>query len=249
MADYLKGICRLSLVTMRAKPDQSSEQVSQLIYGEHYMVLSTSREWYKIKLAFDGTEGWILRHHHHTISDEYFEQIENDDYQITTDTYAQLQVKNKKTHLVLGSILPLITNGLFQSDDQITFSGNSKSLSKKLHVDTLLQYVDLFQNVPYLKGGRTIFGVDEGGFIQQIFRLCGYTIHRTLSDIKQGGKSINSLADLVAGDIVIAGEKKFQLGLIYLGNDQYTGVIEGQVRKITNPDFVLDKVAIKRVIR
>ena len=64
--DY--GICNLSIVPLRSEPSNKAELVSQIVFGEHFKVLETRKEWSKIRLAFDKYEGWIdnkqyLAHH------------------------------------------------------------------------------------------------------------------------------------------------------------------------------------------
>jgi len=37
-----KGICRLSIIPVRAHPADSSEMVTQLLFGDHYEVLDNA---------------------------------------------------------------------------------------------------------------------------------------------------------------------------------------------------------------
>ena len=70
--DY--GICRLSVVPIRALGEDAAELISQLLFGEHYRVLESSEDgkWIYIQNAFDDYEGWIDFKQHHSISFEYF---------------------------------------------------------------------------------------------------------------------------------------------------------------------------------
>jgi len=69
-----KGICRLSIVPVRAEASDAAEMVTQLLFGDHYAVseLSKDSKWIKIKIYFDGYEGWIDAKQFHSITDEYF---------------------------------------------------------------------------------------------------------------------------------------------------------------------------------
>jgi len=86
-----KGICRLTVVPVRNKPSNRSEMVTQLLFGDHYEVLEPSedQQWLRIKIYFDGYEGWLSSLNHFQISREYFDQINNSDYKICTDHSAQ----------------------------------------------------------------------------------------------------------------------------------------------------------------
>ena len=55
--DY--GICNLSIVPVRAEASDSSEMVTQVLYGEHFKILEMRKKWSYIRTAFDKYEGWI----------------------------------------------------------------------------------------------------------------------------------------------------------------------------------------------
>ena len=54
----LYGICLLSIVPMRSKPTDTSELVSQVIYGESFKIIEQRSKWSLIRLSFDNYEGW-----------------------------------------------------------------------------------------------------------------------------------------------------------------------------------------------
>jgi len=53
------GICNLSIVPLREFPQDTSELISQVLYGEHFKVLERRKKWSRIRLAYDKYEGWI----------------------------------------------------------------------------------------------------------------------------------------------------------------------------------------------
>ena len=53
------GICNLSIVPIRSDANDKSEQTSQLLYGETFVVIDEKTKWTKIKLCFDNYIGWI----------------------------------------------------------------------------------------------------------------------------------------------------------------------------------------------
>ena len=57
------GICNLSIVPVRLEPSDSSEMVTQLLYGDHFKVLEKRSKWSRIRIAFDAYEGWIDNKH------------------------------------------------------------------------------------------------------------------------------------------------------------------------------------------
>src|SRR5690606_38564451 len=53
------GICNLSVVPLRSNSSDSAELCSQVLYGEHFKVVEKQKYRSKIRLAYDGYEGWI----------------------------------------------------------------------------------------------------------------------------------------------------------------------------------------------
>ena len=54
------AICNLAIIPLRAEPSDRSEIVSQVLFGEHFEILERQNQWAKIKLQFDGYEGWLI---------------------------------------------------------------------------------------------------------------------------------------------------------------------------------------------
>ena len=53
------GICNLSIVPIRILAEDTSEMVTQLLYGDHFKILEKRKYWSKIRDDFDGCEGWV----------------------------------------------------------------------------------------------------------------------------------------------------------------------------------------------
>ena len=58
------GICLLSVVPCRKEAANTSEMVTQLLFGEHYSVIEQTEEWVKIITAYDKYECWINKKQH-----------------------------------------------------------------------------------------------------------------------------------------------------------------------------------------
>ena len=53
------GICNLAIVPIRAEASDKSEQVSQLLFGEHFKIIELTAKWAQVELAYDNYIGWI----------------------------------------------------------------------------------------------------------------------------------------------------------------------------------------------
>lgn len=242
-----KGICRLSVVPMRTTADSDSSLVSQLLFGEHYAVLDEKNMMVQIQLHFDNSVGWISKEQHTPISEEYYNQVNLSDYKVCIDLSGTIYFQKKHVHILLGSVLPITTNELFKLEEQVAFNGESKSLSQKREFEYMKEVIKKFLHAPYLPGGKTPFGIDAGGLIQQAFKICGYKLPRTIDHQKKSGQDVTNIDSIVPGDLVFC-KSKDDSGYIFLGGDEYVGVHQGQVRKVGFSDLEDQKPVVRRIL-
>lgn len=248
MDDLVKGICRLGVVPMHRKASYEEPITSELLFGEHYAVLSSFQDWLQIRLAFDGSEGWINQNQHTQISDAYYEQINGSDYKVCTDVSGTIYFQKKYVNILIGSILPISSNELFKMEEQIAFNGASKGLSQKREFEFLKEIAGKYRHAPYRRGGKTPYGIDEAGFIQQVFKIAGYRIPRTMEAQANGAKLLTDLSLLEAGDILYLGTEKARTALIYLGDNQYIGMLAGRVEKVGNLEIEGQHAFYRRIL-
>jgi hypothetical protein len=198
-----KGICRLSVVPVRRDPVDHAEMLTQLLFGEHYTVLERTADklWIKVRQAFDQYEGWISARQHSDISDEYFEHLNNTEFKVCTDLVASILYKRRVIPVVLGSILPISSTELFAVDEHFAFNGESKNMGERHDFEFLKTIALKYLNSPYLWGGKSPFGIDCSGFIQQVFKVCGYRLKRDARDQVHQGEKIEKTEDAKPGDL------------------------------------------------
>lgn len=197
IVDY--GVCRLAIVQVLPAPARG-EQISQLLFGEHYTVISQSKDhrWLQITVHGDGVTGWIDKLQHHSISVEYFNQINSTDFKITTDVASTILYRKNQITIVMGSIVPISGSELFKMEEQFAFNGETKSLGQRRDFEYMKSISTKYLNAPHQPGGRSPFGIDSPGFVQMVFKICGYFLPRTL-DLQSGvGKTVT---DPQPGDI------------------------------------------------
>jgi cell wall-associated NlpC family hydrolase len=202
MASIDYGICRLSVVPVRPGSG-AGEQSSQLLFGEHYTVVSQSkdRKWLQINTP-DGMTGWIEALQHHSVSGEYFSQVSNADFKITTDTVSTILYQKTQMPIVMGSIVPITVSELFKMEEQFAYNGESKSLGQRRDIEYLKMIASRYINSPYQAGGRSPFGIDAASLVYMVYRIAGYPVPRTIEAQQGAGRKVN---DPVRGDLAFFG--------------------------------------------
>ena len=71
-----------------------------------------------------------------------------------------------------------------------------------LSLNTLLETVRFFLNIPYLWGGKNAMGLDCSGFTQVVLGLFGKQLKRNASEQATQGRKISDLKNAQAGDLV-----------------------------------------------
>lgn len=206
--DY--GVCRLAIVPVRKESSDSSDQVTQLLFGDHYHVqlLSPDKKWLHIVIFSDQTEGWIDIKQHHAITPEYFEQINQADFKITMDIASSLLYKKSPLTIVMGSIVPISNSELFKMEEQLAFNGEAKSLGQRRDFEFLKSIALKYVNAPYLRGGKSPFGIGASGLVQMVFKIVGYALPRDITRQNSHGKSVTSIGEALPGDLAFFQNKK-----------------------------------------
>lgn len=197
------GICRLAIMPVRKSPGDKAEMVNQLLFGEHYEILEISGDskWMHIRNYYDDYTGWVDAIQHKPIDEEYYQQLCGVDFKICTDVVSSILYKKQMVNIVCGSILPLSASELFSEyDEQFAYNGNSKSMGRKLNYEQLREIAKKYRNAPYLWGGKSPFGIDCSGFIQQVYKIGGYNLKRDAYQQFSQGKKID-FAEALPGDL------------------------------------------------
>lgn len=199
------GVSRLAVIAVRKEPDDRAEQTTQLLFGDHYQLLSYSKDfkWSYISVFADGYEGWIDAKQHHEITREYFDQINHANFKITTDIASGILYKKNPITILLGSIVPISNSELFKMEEQFAFNGGAKSLGQKRDYEFLREIAIKYLHAPYQWGGKSPFGIDCSGFTQMVFKINGYPLPRDSSQQLHAGREVSSLDQALPGDLAL----------------------------------------------
>ena len=195
------GICNLSIIPLRIEPSDSSEMVSQLLFGEHFKIIEIRKTWSKVRIAFDNYEGWIDNKQYEEVSEETYTKITNSDTTLANELieFATDEKQNFIT-VSLGSSLPFYKNqNALINGTNFNYEGAiiSKKLTKESIVETAFKYL----NTPYLWGGKTPFGIDCSGFTQMVYKLCGYKLLRDAMQQATQGEVLSFIEESEPGDL------------------------------------------------
>lgn len=225
------GICNLSIVPIRIDPSDTSEMVSQLLFGEHFKVLEIRKNWSKIRLAFDNYEGWIDNKQYEEITEEIYKNINDSEPKLAGELidFATNSTKNYLT-IVIGSSLPFYNNQQLKiNNSNYLYEGNV--VSGKNPKDLLIETAYKYLNTPYLWGGKTPFGIDCSGFTQMVYKLCGYSLMRDAAEQAGQGEVLSFIEESEPGDLAFFDNQEgiiTHVGIIM--KDNYIIHAHGKVR-------------------
>ena len=218
------GICNLSLVPLRDDPADTSELVSQVIYGDFFKVLEQRKQWSKIRLAFDKYEGWVDNKQYVEISEDQYNALNKETPKLSTDLVEFIEDDNNQLFpITIGSSL----NGL----SLLNHKYDGGSISKKNKKSNIIQTAFTFLNSPYLWGGKTPFGIDCSGFTQMVYKLNGYKLLRDASQQATQGEALSFIEESEPGDLAFFDNSEGEI--IHVGiimKDNYIIHAHGKVR-------------------
>lgn len=230
------GICLLDVVPARKTTDDTSEQVTQIIFGDAFKILqySEDKQWILIENAFDQYQGWIHTQQAKEISQAYFEKYLQTTHQVAAELNGYIISDKIKTIVPIGATLPFYENGFILIDNEkLKFEGKTKKVDIKEDKVALVQSAKKYLEVPYLWGGKSPKGIDCSGFSQMVFKLNGYNLPRDSYQQAEKGTKI-SLEDAKVGDLAFFQRKQEGEGRvihvgIYLGDGKIIHA-DGKVR-------------------
>lgn len=188
------GICNLGIVPIRLDPSDTSEMVTQALYGDQFKVLEQRKKWSRIRFAFDKYEGWIDNKQYLEIEESQYKLLIKDDINLSKDLIEFVSDSTNKLYPIpLGSDL----NSLELLKHK--FDGNK--LTSKHEKANLIQTSFLYLNAPYLWGGKTPFGIDCSGFTQMVYKLNGYKLLRDASQQAAQGMALSFIEESEPGDL------------------------------------------------
>ena len=223
------GICNLAIIPLRIDPNDRSEIISQVLFGEHFEILEQLKQWSKIRMQYDGYEGWIDSKQLQPISEDSYNQLSNEAIILNADLLEYITAPNNLLMPIpLGSLVSFINHSEINISD-FEFEG-TKTSGEKIK-ENLINTAFMYLNAPYLWGGKTPFGIDCSGFTQMVYKLNGYKLLRDASQQSTQGEALSFIEESEPGDLAFFDNEEgniIHVGIIMA--DNYIIHASGKVR-------------------
>ncbi|MCS3871600.1 cell wall-associated NlpC family hydrolase [Chryseobacterium ginsenosidimutans] len=178
-----KGICNVTVAPVRAEGSDKAEIVTEILFGESADILEVNKNWTKIKMHYDGYEGWMDTKQLKPVTDEDFVKRK---VTVVTEDFSSVIMNDGKTLLSMGS--------------EVEFPAVASRRSHDLRESIALTAKE-FINVPYLWGGKSFFAVDCSGFTQLVYKIHNIKLPRDASQQVEIGESLTFVEESQPGDL------------------------------------------------
>ena len=223
------GICNLANIPLRIEPSDRSEIISQVLFGEHFLILEIQKQWVKIKLQFDDYEGWVDEKQFKIISESAYNKLSNEKNVLNGDLIQYISDdKNFLMPIPLASSLSFLMFPEINTDNYIFDGKKCSGINPK---SQLINTAYLYLNAPYLWGGKTPFGIDCSGFTQMVYKLNGYVLLRDARQQAGQGEPLSFIEESEPGDLAFFDNDEgniIHVGIIM--QDNYIIHASGKVR-------------------
>lgn len=184
-------VCTVAVSPMRKEATHRNEMVSQLLFGEQAEVLGQSGYFTRIRCCYDQYEGWCQ-----TSQLQQTSRLPEKSGQLLSAEWAGKMIVNGADMWVsMGTPLQL-------EPYYAVYKGQVWDAAAVSFTEPLIKQVALtFLNTPYLWGGRSVFGIDCSGYVQQVYRFFNKPLPRDAYQQAEKGEVIGFLQEAVCGDL------------------------------------------------
>ncbi|WP_246601802.1 C40 family peptidase [Hymenobacter profundi] len=204
------GICALSTMPVRAEPSDKAELVTELVFGECYSVVLVQGAWQQIRITADDYVGWMDGKQHTPVSADYLAAWKAQDHPRSLDLVQMVSDATTRVPVIIGSRLPFFDGMTLRLGEQQLFyngaatnpqngHGPHGDLDKRLAL--LLKVGQLHLKAPYVWGGKSLFGIDCSGLMQQLYGLVGVQLPRDARQQVELGHTVHFVTQARPGDL------------------------------------------------
>jgi len=175
--------------------------VSQLLFGETLEILSQEKQWLHIHTHADDYDGWIDEKQMVRLDSNQFKVTQSSSFCLS-DLTATAFSKSGSLILIIGSSLPGYSNNhFFINGEEYKTEGDVVDTSRKDLSSRISWNAMKFAGMPYLWGGRSLFGLDCSGFTNVVFKLSGIKLRRDAWQQSEQGILVSFIDQSRTGDL------------------------------------------------
>jgi hypothetical protein len=205
------------------EPADKGEIGTQLLFGEPFEILKSSQngKWIYIQNAFDGYQGWIDTKQFKAVSKDFYDLVATSDICLCSELIGLIRGEGVFFPVVFGAALPFFKDGVVVLENEVySFEGSVHKSRKNSNYKFLEKTAFNYLNSPYLWGGKTNFGIDCSGFVQQVFKFSGYQLPRDAYQQAEAGEPV-LFEQRLPGDLayfIDESDRIVHVGLLLEGN-------------------------------
>lgn len=184
---------------MRRENSHRAEMVSQLLFGEFAEVIAREKQFIRVRSLNDNYEGWCQSMQLSSCPAEKFTAASL----FTNNWITAVTINGTQMQVPLGSSLAMFENGnaTFGAYKLACDAQGWNPSTVTYDPDALCTFSMQYLNTPYSWGGRSVFGIDCSGFVQQVFGFFNKKLPRDAYQQVELGEDIGFLAEAKPGDL------------------------------------------------
>ena len=259
------GSVKGSDVRMRSGPGTNYSILGTYQNGTALTVTGTENGWSKVTIG--GTSGYIRSDYVSGGADSKTGYIKGTGVRMrsgASTTSSILGVYNTGTEMAItgesGNWYKVSYGGKdgYVSKDYMTTTkpssgGGGGSTPSTSIGETIVATAKQYMGAPYVYGGMSPSGFDCSGFVNYVYKLCGYSMSRVASSIYNNNGTYVEKANLQIGDLVFFASNSSSIGHvgIYIGNGQFIHSSSGAgcvvISDLSSSYYLKNYVGAKRI--
>ncbi len=181
---------------MRATASHRAEMVSQFLFGEQAELLEEEKDFIRLHTLHDGYEGWCQRSQLAALTNQLPATGK-----FAAGWHNEAFFNDTLIRLPLGTPLDLFEAPELINGKQVRLSYQGEVFDRTPTASALEDLARLYLHTAYLWGGRTVWGIDCSGYVQQLYRFFGLSLPRDAWQQALEGETVSFLQQAQTGDL------------------------------------------------